>query len=320
MSRSTECLTEMGLPSDDLHALPGSIKRFPDGGQYRIEIPSTEGPGALDAVLETAAELDVPIHRISQGSGVFLLTDRELDRFAATGERSGVEVSLFSRPGALWGTSAMARSGGGGVAGAVSHGQQQLVACLDDIFRAVDHGFRSVVVADLGVLSVFGEMRKSGHLPADMQAKVSVMLPAGNAAAARVIEQLGASTINVPTDLSLAALAALRSAIDIPLDVYIESPDNLGGFVRMHEIAEVVRVAAPVYLKFGLRNAPDVYPSGSHLEEVAVALSRERVRRARLGLEMLERCGPMPVMSPLRASDLAIPILPVAAPTNGRVA
>jgi hypothetical protein len=50
-----------------------------------------------------------------------------------------------------------------------------------------------------------------------------------------------------------------------------------------------VRVAAPVYLKFGLRNAPDVYPAGTHLEATTVALTRERVRRARLGMELLAR-------------------------------
>ena len=46
---------------------------------------------------------------------------------------------------------------------------------------------------------------------------------------------------------------------------------------------------APVYLKFGLRNAPDVYPAGTHLEATTVALTRERVRRARLGMELLAR-------------------------------
>ena len=87
------------------------------------------------------------------------------------------------------------------------------------------------------------------------------MLPAANAAAARVLERLGASTINLPTDLTLAQIAAIRAVVDVPLDVYVEAPDNVGGFVRHHEIPELIRVAAPVYVKFGLRNAPDVYPA-----------------------------------------------------------
>jgi hypothetical protein len=60
-----------------------------------------------------------------------------------------------------------------------------------------------------------------------------------------------------------------------------------------------VRVTAPVYLKFGLRNAPNIYPSGTHLEATAVALTRERLRRARLGLDLLRRLDPETVMSPL---------------------
>jgi Peptidase family U32 len=135
-----------------------------------------------------------------------------------------------------------------------------------------------------------------------------VMLPAANPAAARVLERLGASTINVPTDLTLAELAAVRAAIDVPLDVYVEAPDNVGGFVRHHEIPELIRVAAPIYLKFGLRNAPDVYPAGTHLEATTVALSRERVRRARIGLELLARSGYQATMSELGAAGLAVPV------------
>jgi hypothetical protein len=217
-----------------------------------------------------------------------------------------VEVSLFARPGAAWGLSATARAHAGFAAAA--RGQEQLVANLEDCVRAAEHGFRSVLIADVGVLAAFGEARDAGLLPADMQAKISVMLPAANAAAARVFERLGASTINLPTDLTLAQIAAIRAVVDVPLDVYVEAPDNVGGFLRHHEIPELIRVAAPVYVKFGLRNAPDVYPAGSHLEATTIALSRERVRRARLGLELLARSGYEPSTSELGAAGLAVPL------------
>jgi hypothetical protein len=301
-------LRSIGLPPGDLNAVPDSPKRFPDGAQYRVEIPSTEGPRCLDAVLEEAARLDVRVHRVSQGSGVFMHTDAELDEMARTAAAAGVEISLFTRPNAAWGTSATARSAAGAAVAPTAHGQEQVVACLDDARRAADHGFRSVLIADLGVLSAFTAMKQSGDLPAAMQAKISVMLPAANPAAARVLEQLGASTINLPTDLSLAQIAAIRAAVECPLDVYVEAPDNLGGFVRMHEIPELIRVASPVYVKFGLRNAPDVYPAGTHLEATTVWLSRERVRRARLGLDILERSSYAAVMSELGAEDLAVPL------------
>lgn len=309
MTSVHDVFNAQGLPPRDLHDLRDSTKRFPDGAQYRIEIPSTEGPECLRALLEEAERHSVSVHRVSQGSGIFMLTDAELDEMAAIAAGASVEVSLFTRPNAGWDTSAMARAPSGGVVAAAARGQDQVVACIEDARRAAAHGFRSVLVADLGVLSVFDAMRRAGVLPADMQAKVSVMLPAANAAAAQVIERLGANTLNVPTDLTLPQLAAIRAAVAIPLDIYVESPDNLGGFIRMHEIPEIIRVAAPVYLKFGLRNAPDIYPAGTHLMPTAVALSRERVRRARLGLDLLARSGVAAKTSDLGVPDLAVPVL-----------
>jgi hypothetical protein len=299
-------LRSSGLPAGDLHELPDSSKRFPDGAQYRVEIPSTEGPRCLEAVLEQAARLDVRVHRVSQGSGVFMQTDAELDELAKLAADARVEVSLFARPNAAWGLSATARAHAGFAAAA--HGQEQVVANLEDCSRAAAYGFRSVLIADIGVLDLFREARTAGLLPSEMQAKVSVMLPAANPAAARVFERLGASTINLPTDLTLSQIAAIRAAVDVPLDVYVEAPDTVGGFVRHHEIPELIRVASPVYIKFGLRNAPDVYPAGTHLEATTVALSRERVRRARLGLELLARSGFEPATSELGAAGLALPV------------
>ena len=170
-----------------------------------------------------------------------------------------------------------------------------------------------MLIADLGVLALFGEARDAGLLPAEMQAKVSVMLPAANPAAARVLERLGASTINLPTDLTLAQIAAIRAAVDVPLDVYVEAPDNVGGFVRHHEIPELIRVAAPVYVKFGLRNAPDVYPAGTHLEATTVAPQpRARPARAARGWSCSPAPGPSRPTSELGAAGLALPVLAAA--------
>jgi hypothetical protein len=300
-------LEQLGLPPGDLHELPTSAKRFPDGAQYRIEIPSTEGPRCLEAVLEEAATLDVPVHRVSQGSGVFMLTDAELDAFVAGAAAARIELSLFARPNAGWDASAMSRASAGGALAPAVRGQDQLAAVLDDVLRAAEHGVRSVLLADVGALDAFARLRAAGVLPQDMQAKISVMLPVANAATARLLTELGASTLNLPPDLSLPQIAAIRAATDLPIDFYVEAPDALGGFVRLHEIPELIRVAAPVYVKLGLRNAPDIYPSGSHLEATAVALSRERVRRAHLGLELLERSGYAAVCSELGAAGLAVP-------------
>ena len=99
-------------------------------------------------------------------------------------------------------------------------------------------------------------MKQSGDLPADFVLKVSVTLAAPNPATARLLEDLGATSINLPVDLSLPQIAAIRQAIDAAIDFYVESPDDFGGTVRHYETAALVRVAAPIYLKYGLRNSP----------------------------------------------------------------
>jgi hypothetical protein len=147
-------------------------------------------------------------------------------------------------------------------------------------------------VADIGQLWVLGRMRRSGDLPPDLEIKASISMPTANPAAARVLEDLGVTTINLPIDLTLAQMAAIRHAVDAPLDVYVEGADEFGGVVRYYEIPALVRVAAPVHLKFTVRNAPSLYPSGAHLADVAVATARERVRRAAIGLSVLRRHYP----------------------------
>jgi hypothetical protein len=61
--------------------------------------------------------------------------------------------------------------------------------------------------------------------------------------------------------------------------------------VRFYDVPDVVRAAAPVYLKMGLRNAPNIYPVSGHLAATAEALGRERVRRAELVLQLMAQQG-----------------------------
>jgi hypothetical protein len=298
MRTTRDVLTELGLPGRDAHALPASGKRFPDGGQYRIEIPSVEGPHALEAVIAAAGERGVPLHRISQGSGIMLQTDAEIGEMLALGRAHGIEVCLFVGPRAGWDTGVQAASTAGRVLGASLRGADQLFYGIEDVRHACALGLRSILVGDVGHLMVLGKMRESGDLPKDLVLKTSVTVPAANPAAARVLEDLGADSINVPVDLSLAQIAAIRQAVDAFIDFYVESPDDFGGAVRHYEVAELVRVAAPIYLKYGLRNHPPLYPSGLHLETAVLALSRERVRRAAISLSLLKRYAPDAVASP----------------------
>ncbi len=302
-------LESRNYPSGELFDLPTSEKRFPDGAQYRVEIPSTEGPRALEAVLEEADRLGVTIHRVSQGSGIWMLTDAEIRAMCRLGAEAGIEVSLFVGPRAGWGTSAQVRASAGVNLGARLRGMDEVVYATEDIIRGCDLGLRSVLVADEGQLWLVNEMKKAGELPADLVVKISVQMGAANPISVKLLEDLGAGTYNVPTDLTLPQLAAIRAAIDIPLDVYVEAPDDFGGFVRHYEVPEMIRVAAPMYVKLGLRNAANIYPSGIHIEELAVKQSRERAHRAALVVNIIERYAPEAVMGAVGAADLGIPVL-----------
>jgi hypothetical protein len=286
---ATAALESLGLPGRDAYDLPTSAKRFADGAAYRVEIPSVEGPEAFRAVVDEAELLKVPVRRISQGSGIMMLRDEEIVEMVGLGREQDVEVCLFVGPRASWDVGVQALTKGGAIGAAALRGADQLAYGLEDVLHAIDLGLRSVLVADLGLLAVLGRLRASGGVPEDLIVKVSASLPVTNPATARVLEDLGATTLNVAGDLSLPALAAIRAAVDCPFDLFVEGPDDFGGSVRHYEVPEMVRVCAPIHLKFAVRNSPGIYPSGRHLQQVALDTARERVRRASIGLAMLER-------------------------------
>lgn len=280
-----------------------SLITFPDGGSFRIEIPSVEGPDALDVVLAEAAKRDVIIHRVSQGSGVSMLSDDEISQMVTRCAASAVELCLFLGPRAVWDVGASALSPGGGIGSRV-RGGDQLRFSIDDARRAVALGVRSLLVADEGVLWLLHRMRVAGELPHDLHLKMSALSGPANPVSFEVIERLGADSINIPSDLSILQLSELRAHSRAPIDMYVESPDTIGGFVRHHEIPQFIASSAPIYLKFGLRNAPDIYPSGGHLRSLPGETGRERVRRAALGLDLLRRLHLLDTMSPAGAVDV----------------
>lgn len=308
MEHTRRFIEELGFAGRDLHELPSSPRIFPDGAQYRVEIPSVEGPRVLRAVLQEADRLGVVIHRVSQGSGIMLLSDVEIREMSALCRERGIELSLFTGPRGTWDISAQPFTPSGKSIGARHEGMDQLVYALEDIRRGCSLGLRGVLVADEGLLWLAAQAKRTGFLPPDLVLKVSVQLGAANPVSVRLVEQMGADTYNVPTALTLERLASIRAAVEIPLDIYVEVPDDFGGFVRLYEIPELVRICAPVYLKFGLRNHPALYPSGQHMEDLAIKLAVERVRRASLGLGMVQRYCPEAVSSAPGAVGLGIPV------------
>lgn len=268
-----------------------SASRFPDGAHFRVEIPSVEGPEALRAVVDEARTRHVPIHRVSQGSGAMLLTNQDLSDMARIGADEGLEVNLFVGPREEFGVGGAVRSPDGLLLSGRLRGYHQLRYALEDIQRGVDAGIRGFLIADTGLLELLAAMVEAKELPTSIVWKVSAVLAPSNPVTFRQLVALGGTTVNVPSDITLAELAEFRSLCPAPIDLYLESPDSLGGVVRGHELAEIATVAAPLYAKFGLRNARAVYPAGQHLAADVVANVREKVRRAQIALEWLEASG-----------------------------
>ena len=284
-----------------------SAARFPDGAHFRVEIPSVENPTALRAVVEEARLHKVPIHRASQGSGAMLLTKAELVAMAQIGADEGLEVNLFVGPREEFGIGGSVRSPDGLLLYGRLRGLDQLRYALEDILRAVDAGIRGFLIADTGLMQILTAMVTAGELPSSIVWKISAVLAPSNPVSFHQLIALGGSTINVPSDMSLGELAEIRAASDAPIDLYLEAPDSLGGMVRGHELAEIALVAAPLYAKFGLRNARPVYPAGEHVLGDVVGNVREKVRRAALALEFLDASGVDLVLSKPGAEGIGVP-------------
>ena len=284
-----------------------SAASFPDGADFRIEIPSVEGPAVLRAVVAAATEHGITVNRTSQGSGAMLLSTAELDEMAAIAADAGIEVSLFVGPREEWDIGRVAVAPDGQVLAGRLRGTRQLRYAVDDIARAAERGIRGFLIADPGLLQLARELQADGQLPDSIVWKVSAVLAPSNPLSFRVLERLGASTINVPSDLTLGQIAEIRAVSGVPMDLYVESPDAMGGVVRGHEAADLISVGAPMYVKFGLRNSRPLYPSGVHLQAEAAAIAREKVHRAAVALEWIARSEAKLTQATPGAPGLGVP-------------
>jgi hypothetical protein len=295
----------LGLTAEP--AAPASQARFPDGAHFRIEIPSCEGPDVLRAVVAEAAARAVTVNRVSQGSGAMLHSEAELAEMARIAADNGIEVSLFVGPREEWDIGRAAASADGAVFSGRLRGTRQLRYAVEDIMRAAEQGIRGFLIADPGLLQLVTDMQGAGQLPGSIVWKVSAVLAPSNPLAFGVLERLGASTVNLPSDLTLGQIAEMRAVSTLPIDLYVETPDAMGGVVRGHETADLITVAAPMYVKFGLRNSRLLYPSGLHLTAEATDIAREKVRRAQVAMEWVVRSGLDLSQSKPGAPGLGIP-------------
>lgn len=297
-----------GVPGRDLYDLPTSKKRFPDKCHYRIEISGVERPSTLEALIDEMDKRDVPVHRlISMVMGATLLSDEEMEQFARMAKDAKLEVIVTPGPRTLWDLGGQIRTPEGAVSGIRFRGSDNLAYVIADIRRAVEFGFRGFLVVDEGLLWLLTEMRKAGDIPKDVVFKVSIFAGHANPAGAKVLEMLGADTFNPVADLPLPMLAALRKAVDMPIDVHVYLFDSFGGFNRIWETPEITRITAPCYYKIepgasvGSLYKPWVSP------DLLAFMAREKVKTAEMIISLVEKNYPEAKLSKIGAKDLAIP-------------
>jgi len=251
MKETRDFLKKIGMPAGDAYDLPDSKKRFSDGAQYRFEVPGIQGPGTMKALLEELDAYGQCIHRVTQTKGIMLLSDDDICQMVALAKQHQVELVLAIGPRATYDTSASVHTPEGQRMGYRLRGQEQIVRGIEDVKRVGELGGRAFLIYDEGCLWVLNEARKHGEIPADCKFKISAHCGHGNPCSAKLLESIGANSLNPIRDIQLQMLAALRQAIDIPLDVHTENPASSGGFIRHYEVPEMIRVAAPIYLKTG---------------------------------------------------------------------
>ncbi|MDE6208137.1 MAG: peptidase [Lachnospiraceae bacterium] len=251
MKETRDFLEKLGLPGGDLYELPLSDKRFSDGGQYRLEVPGIQTPKVMSALLEEIDKYGLFIHRVTQTKGIWTLLDEEIKEMADIAKEWGVELVLAIGPRATTDTSASVNTPEGVRMGYRLRGQEQIVRAIEEVKRAAGLGCRSFLVYDEGCLWALNEFRKAGEIPTDCRFKVSAHTGHGNPASAKLLESIGADSINPVRDIQLQMLAAMRKAINIPIDVHTENPASTGGFIRHYEVPDMIRVASPIYLKTG---------------------------------------------------------------------
>jgi len=294
-------LEKLGLPKGDLFDLPTSGKTFPDGAHFRLEVPTINSAEALKSLLENAKRQGVNINRVDETYGIFRHTLSEIKEYAKIAHDFGCGLNLSVGPRAPYDTGATVHTSQGVRVAYRLRGMEQVLRAVEDIKRAVECGIRGILIYDEGLLWLVNEMRKADKLPKNMHFKTSAHCGHCNPVSFKVLEGLGADSINPIRDLSLPMLAALRRGTSLPLDLHTDNPPASGGFIRSYEAPEIVRVASPCHLKCGnsavaghgqITNAQD----GKNMANQAVIIK-----------EMMNRYFPEAIQSEPNQPDMAVP-------------
>lgn len=294
-------LEKLGLPPGDPVDPPTSTDRFPDGGAFRIEVPTVNTAEAVDSLLNTATKNNITINRVTETYGMFRHTRGELKEYCRLCHDYGAELLLSVGPRATYDIGATVLSPQGMRISYRLRGMEQVLRAVEDIKRGYDLGCRGFLTYDEGMLWLVGQMRKDGALPKDIIFKASAHLGHCNPCSFRLIESLGANSINPVRDLTIPMMASLRAAVKASLDIHTDNPPASGGFIRVYEAPEIVRVAAPVHLKTGNSVV------AGHGQLTSANDGKRMADQASIVVEMVNKYYPEATQSPKGSEALAIP-------------
>lgn len=298
-----EYLKKIGMPQGDAYDMPSSDMRFPDGGAFRTEVPTVNTAEAVQALLETAEKNGIVINRVTETYGMFRHTQAEIREYVRLCNAHQAELLMSVGPRATYDTGATVLSEQGVRISYRLRGMEQVLRGVEDIKRGYDLGVRGFLIYDEGMLWLVGQMRKDGALPKDILFKTSAHLGQCNPCSFKLLESLGADSINPVRDLQIPMIAALRQAVKTPLDIHTDNPPGSGGFIRVYEAPEIVRVAAPLHCKTGNSVV------AGHGQLTSASDGKKMADQASIVVEMVNKYYPELKQSPKGSDDLLIPVV-----------
>ena len=299
MDETREFLKKIGI--EETYNDYQSDKRFKDGGQYRFEVPGIQSPKTMNALLKESVKNNIFIHRVTQTKGIMMLTDEEIKEMVNLAINYGCELFLAVGPRATYDTSATVHTQEGSRIGYRLRGYDNLVYAIEDVKRACKLGVRGILLYDEGLLWTLNKMRKAGEIPLNVHFKLSAHAGHSNPASAKLLEGIGLNSLNPVRDLQIPMIAAIRNAIEIPIDLHTENPKSTGGFIRHYEVPDFIKVASPVYLKTGGSVAANHNWDTTEKEAVA------RIKQVKLVKRVIDTYLPDAIPSAENSSDLSIP-------------
>lgn len=250
---SRRMLEAVGLPAGDPAPPPASPHAFADGGQYKWELAGAVDAGAVAKLVERLGEGPPRIDQFTHTEGIMRLTDAEIAELVEVCAGAGRQLVMAAGPRGVYdiGGQHLAPSAAAKASAYRIRGAEGLVRAVEDVRRAVDLGVRGFLCFDEGLLAALARLRAAGELPEGIKLKASSNMGVSNPAHAKLIAEAGADSINLQRDIPIPMLAASRAVTAVPFDLHTDNPVATGGFLRLYDIPDFIRVGAPVYLKTG---------------------------------------------------------------------